>query len=79
MPTEVKGHVFYHMQDTEAAAETGTLWLAYGSLAGDEEDSVTVGHAVAEAIGDVGLNVRWDGSLSKRICVTGMEWKRRRE
>jgi hypothetical protein len=79
MLQEVKGYTFYHMQDTESAAETGTLWLAYGSLSGDEGDSVAVGRAVAAAIGDVGLTVKWDGSLSKRICVTGMEWKRRRK
>ncbi|MGO9108386.1 MAG: DUF6891 domain-containing protein [Thermoguttaceae bacterium] len=75
---EVKGYVFYHMQDTESAVETGTLWLAYGSLTGDEEESVAIGHAIVEAIRHVGLAVKWNGSLNQRICATGIDWKRRR-
>ena len=76
---KIKGYTFYHMQDTESASETGTLWLAYGSLSGKEDDSLTVGHAIAKAIRAEGLTVNWDGSLSTRICVVKMDWKRRRK
>ena len=38
---EVKGYVFYHMQDTENAAEDGLLYLAYGSLTGEDEDFIS--------------------------------------
>jgi hypothetical protein len=76
---EVKGYTFYHMQDTESACETGTLYLAYGSLSGKEKDSVEVGHAIVKALRGEGLTVNWDGSLSKRICIVKVDWKRRRK
>jgi hypothetical protein len=76
---EVKGYTFYHMQDTESACETGTLYLAYGSLSGKDEDCVAVGHAIVEAIRAEGLAVDWNGTVSKRICVVRMDWKRRRK
>jgi hypothetical protein len=75
----VKGYTFYHMQDTEGAAENGLLYLAYGSVTDSEEDSVTIGNEIADAIRGVGLKVNWDGALSQRICVTGLDWKRRRK
>jgi hypothetical protein len=75
---EVKGYAFYHMQDTERAAETGTLYIAYASRSGMNEDSLAVGRTIVSAIRRVGLNADWDGSLNTRICITGLDWKRRR-
>ena len=76
---KIIGYTFYHMQDTASACETGSFWLAYGSLSRKDNDTAAVGHAVAEAIRSVGLNVEWDGSPDTRIRITGIDWKRRRE
>jgi hypothetical protein len=76
---KIKGYTFYHMQDTEGAAETGVLYLAYGSISGKNEDTLAIGHAIVEAVRGVGLKVDWNGSLDKRICITGLDWKRRRK
>jgi hypothetical protein len=76
---EIKGYTFYHMQDTETAAEFGSLYLAYGSVTGKEADSLVVGNAVAEAIRGVGLTVKWNGELNQRICIVDLDWKRRRD
>jgi hypothetical protein len=76
---EVKpiGYTFYHMQDTARAAEDGELWLAYGTR-GCSGDDARVGQVICEALRKHGLTVEWNGDVDKRICVTGLEWKRRR-
>jgi len=70
------GYVFYHLQDTERAAEYGTLYLSYGTLNGD---AVAIGHRVVDRLHREGLRTKWDGTLSQRIAVTGIDWKRRRQ
>jgi len=74
----VRGYVFYHMQDTENAAEQGGLYLAYGSESGEDEQAVAVGHEIKAALEGVGLTIRWDGELSSRIYIADLDWKRRR-
>jgi hypothetical protein len=73
----VRGYVFYHMQDTEAAVAGLGLSLAYGA-ASKEEDPVAIGHAIVDALRRERLSVEWDGSLERRISVA-MEWRRRRD
>jgi hypothetical protein len=73
------GYAFYHMQDTERAAETGTFYIAYGSVEDSPEDAIKVGHAIVEGLREQGLTVRWNGELSERICISGIDWRKYRD
>jgi hypothetical protein len=73
------GYTFYHMQDTERAYQGGPLFLAFGTVDGTDGDTLRVGEIVRDTLTEHGLTVEWDGSLDKRICVTGLDWKRRRK
>ncbi|PRY01907.1 DUF6891 domain-containing protein [Allonocardiopsis opalescens] len=72
-----RGFVFYHYQDTEAAAAGSGLYLAYGGFDGSEETTAAVGREVADALRGAGFQVSWDGSPSTRILVDPLEWRRR--
>ena len=72
----VHGYTFYHMQDTERAAEGGGLFLNYGAIEPGDEAAVAVGHEIVAALQAKGLETDWDGSISRRIGVT-LDWKRR--
>jgi len=72
------GYVFYHMQDTEGACDGGSLYLAFGTVGGTDEDAVAVGERIRDALEREELAVRWCGTLGKRICITGLDWKKRR-
>ncbi|MBD0688564.1 DUF6891 domain-containing protein [Streptomyces sp. CBMA123] len=86
------GFVFFHQQDTEAAAAGLGLMLRYGTFrTGEEADgeldeesaaaagrrTVEVGRAVVTALELVDLPVEWDGSPQKAIRVAPMEWLNR--
>ncbi|MFD5463820.1 DUF6891 domain-containing protein [Kitasatospora sp. NPDC127059] len=86
------GFVFFHQQDTEAAAAGHGLMLRYGAFrTGEESDeeldeesaaaagrrTVEVGRAVAAVLEAVGLPVEWDGSPQKAIRVAPLEWLNR--
>jgi len=72
------GYVFYHMQDTEHAAEDGNLHLAYGSVEEGDKAAKAIGGRVVEALRREGLDVEWDGDSKNRILVRGLQWRRRR-
>ncbi|MFE5580742.1 DUF6891 domain-containing protein [Kitasatospora sp. NPDC056531] len=78
------GFVFFHQQDTEAAAAGRGLMLRYGGFRAGEEPgevserrTVEVGRAVVAALEAVGLPVEWDGSPHTAIRVAPLEWLNR--
>ncbi|MDH3402385.1 MAG: hypothetical protein OES32_04100 [Acidobacteriota bacterium] len=71
----VIGYVFFHMQDTESAADGGGLYLAYGPV-GDTSE-VQVGKQIQGALREVGLHPQWNGEATQRIHVP-MSWQKRR-
>lgn len=73
---QVRGHTFYHVQDTAGAAEGGGLHLAYGSFAGDA--TAEVGQEIVSVLNAQGLATEWNGSTETRIRVE-LDWKRRRD
>jgi len=75
---EPAGFTYFHMQDTEMVAESGTLYLAYGSNEGDPVGALEVGNKISTALTAQGLTVDWDGTLEQRICITNLDWKKRR-
>jgi hypothetical protein len=73
---DTNGYVFYHVQDTESAADGHGLLLAYGATRAGVEPT-DVGRQVVSALEQEGMAVRWDGTVNKRIFVS-VDWKRRR-
>jgi hypothetical protein len=71
-----RGYAFYHMQDTEAAAEGHGLYLNYGAVDEGEKAALKIGHDIVAALEKQGLQPRWDGTWAKRI-FTPLDWKRR--
>lgn len=81
----LKGFVFYHGQDTDSAAEDGTVLLAFGSFGGDRsneldrtERSTAVARQVVATLERFQLDVSWDGNVMSRIVVNLGEWRWRR-
>lgn len=71
----VRGHTYFHQQDTERAAEGLGLYMAFGSVRGGGD--AEVGREIVEVLRAHGLDAEWDGSPETRILVP-LEWKRRR-
>lgn len=73
----VRGYVFYHSQDTDAACDGHGVYLAFGSYERSKKGALLIASEVSEALRQNGFNVEWEGTISKRILVN-LEWKRRR-
>ncbi len=69
------GYVYFHMQDTESAADGGSLYLCYGATETDT-DPVAVGHQIVNVLRRHGLRTAWNGDHSQRIAVN-LRWQRR--
>ncbi|HSH04805.1 MAG TPA: hypothetical protein VLL52_19995 [Anaerolineae bacterium] len=74
---EVLGYVFYHQQDTASAVERGYLYLAFGAVVDAPQQVKLVGERVVQALRDVGLSVKWEGDINRRIRVA-LQWEKRR-
>lgn len=74
----VRGYIFYHMQDTEAATEGRGVYLNYGAVQEGETAALEIAKEVVATIQRHGLAVEWDGTWQKRIGVQ-LDWKRRRQ
>ena len=84
-----RGYVFFHMQDADALVEADapSLYFDYGAWSGDggpypDRESyaaaaVAIGHDIVHTLGAAGLRVEWNGDLGRRICVVGLDWRRR--
>lgn len=74
----IRGYVFFHQQDSESAAETDCLHLAYGTPDHDEDGSVVIGHEIVTTLRKHKLAVEWNGTIQKRIKIKELHWQRRR-
>ncbi|MCL6302024.1 DUF6891 domain-containing protein [Streptomyces kronopolitis] len=79
-----RGFVFFHYQDTEAAADGRGLSVRYGAYAGSADSGeapgaarAEVGRTVAAALAAAGLPVEWDGDPDRVIEVTPLDWRKR--
>jgi hypothetical protein len=73
----VAGYAFYHMQDTEGAAEGGGVYIKYDCLADDRGRKTAVGHKIVEALGAAGLRADWNGDPDTAVYVR-LKWRKRR-
>jgi hypothetical protein len=72
-----RGYAFYHMQDTERAAEGDGLYLNYGACEEGEVAALAVAKDIVTQLEAHGLRTDWNGSWNQRIAVS-LDWKRRR-
>jgi len=78
-----RGFVYFHGQDAERLLDPDpSLYLGYGEFGAVDAASHDAGMlAVAEQVRDTvdrhGLHMEWDGSIARRLCVTGLRWQRR--
>ncbi len=79
-PTSVVGYCFFHGQDLELAVQGKGLYLAFGPMDPILEQTMgpQVGRMVVEEVERVGLQTEWNGTISQRILVRPLDWKRRR-
>jgi hypothetical protein len=73
----VRGYTFFHIQDTEYAVRGESLFLSFGSVDGDAQAAIAVGHDVVSALRAEGLHPAWNGRQSNRIGLP-LVWQRRR-
>ncbi|MER6343713.1 DUF6891 domain-containing protein [Streptomyces sp. NPDC001595] len=76
---DAHGFVFFHRQSTEHAVRGAGLPLYYGGFDDAEETTAAVGREVVAALAAAGLSADWDGSPSRSITVTDLDWRRRLE
>ncbi|MFE9725109.1 DUF6891 domain-containing protein [Streptomyces sp. NPDC005794] len=74
---DARGFVFFHTQGTDAVAEGHGLSLYYGGFDGSAGTTAAVGREVADALGEAGLPVEWDGSPDTSILVPLTDWRKR--
>lgn len=74
----VEGYVFYHLQATERAIQSGQLLMAYGCIEEDRAAFVRVANKIVAELRSVGLNASWGGTDNHPIVVDGLVWRRRR-
>jgi hypothetical protein len=72
-----RGFTFFHVQDTEHAVAGESLYLSYGSVSGNQDEAVTIGHEVVATLGRHGLQPAWNGKFAHRIALP-LSWRRRR-
>ncbi len=74
----LEGFVFYEVEDTTNAVETGELNLSFGALTDSAAATLAVANRVVDALRAEGLTVEWDGQPNDRICLPKIQWKKRR-
>eukprot|EP01118_Nematostelium_gracile_P002062 TRINITY_DN1216_c0_g2_i1.p1 TRINITY_DN1216_c0_g2~~TRINITY_DN1216_c0_g2_i1.p1 ORF type:complete len:137 (+),score=38.52 TRINITY_DN1216_c0_g2_i1:63-473(+) len=67
------GYAFYHQQDTERGAETGSCFLAYGSFKRANQDLLQIANTINDVAQRCGLNPNWNGNTNQRIGITANE------
>ncbi|MHC1765200.1 MAG: hypothetical protein AB9869_13015 [Verrucomicrobiia bacterium] len=75
----VRGYVFYHAQDTDAASETRNLWIAHGPLPYRLREAMRLGHRVVSTLQRHGLAVEWNEDPDTRILIKLKDWRKRLE
>jgi Domain of unknown function (DUF6891) len=76
---DIKGYCYYHGQDLDNAYSHGNLYLTFGAIDEDAEESedISVGKIIVSALESHGFTVEWDGKCDQRICVNNFDWKKR--
>jgi hypothetical protein len=75
----VIGYCFYHGQDMERAVQGEGLYLAFGPMDAQKEETEgpRIGAMIVEELTQAGLAVKWSGTVGQRISIPAIDWKRR--
>jgi hypothetical protein len=76
---KVIGYCFYHGQDLERAVNGEGLYLAFGPMDAQNEETAgpRVGAMIVAELERMGFSAQWDGTFNQRIYVPAIDWKRR--
>lgn len=75
----ILGYCFYHGQDVERAVRGGGLFLAFGPVDPDDEETKgpEVGNVIRNELERAGLKVDWDRTFATRMRISELLWQRR--
>ena len=75
----ISGYCTYHGQDLERAMRGGGLYLAFGPIDPQKEETEgpRVGRIIVEELERRGFKVKWDGTFKERILISEIDWKKR--
>lgn len=78
-PKDNRGYCFYHWQDVERAVAGAGLYLAFGPIDPQKEETEgpKIGQAIVSLLHEAGFRVEWSGSFDQRIFIPQVDWKRR--
>ena len=78
-PSPIRGFCFYHAQDLERAARGARLFLAFGPMDPEKEetDGLKIGADIVNELERYGFQVKWDGTFKRRILIENFDWKKR--
>jgi hypothetical protein len=76
---EIIGYCFYHRQDLDQAVDCGHMYLAFGPMDPEKEETEgpAVGAVIVEELKRAGFDVEWNGTFQQRIFIPRLDWKRR--
>ncbi len=67
------GFAFFHMQETDHASTTGEVHLCYGTFNEKLATTRDIADMICEVAKEVGFNVEWDGSTTKKIALKDLD------
>lgn len=70
-----RGYVFFTQQDAEFLTPGENLYLAFEGFG--HHDPASIGYEIAAALRVAGFTVDWNGSVDKKIVITGIDWRKR--
>lgn len=78
-PATVIGYCFYHNQDLERVVDGGDLYLAFGPVKAQDEETKgpEIGNIIQAELEQAGFQVKWDGTFKERIRVLDITWQKR--
>ena len=69
------GYAYCTLQDVDGLIHTGTLYVGFSAVSGQEEETRTIGHRVCEVLKEQGLNPTWDGNTGARVECSGLRYE----
>jgi len=75
---KIKGYVFFHEQDTEAAVKYDGPVLAWGAVEESEDAWREIANEIIAVLRRHGFECDWPGQTNCRISINKMRWQRRR-
>lgn len=69
------GYAYCTVQDIDRLIHTGTLYVGFSAVSGQEEETRTIGHRVCEVLKEQGLHPVWDSNTGARIECSGLRYE----